>query len=284
MRVNLADFGQVVHFEAGGGSQLSAEPLKRGEDGWTAQQLPDGRYAIGLEWDRPRVIRECSIEFRHAIANRHLVTVEYWHKDGWRRTSYEWWAGDRDVNFRFGPSPLDEPSASSPSRCIRTRRLRFLCGPDSRPPVRYLRTYGFDGAIEMDLDIKRLEDSPFTPPLRVSTTNGYLIQSGDSLETETQLVKPPFRVMIRCTPVAADHPNATMVRLRGIRDDRQKVEFVAVDLIDASVLRLTEAGMVITQLRQQGELIPPRESAVKKRADPGRVASGPAPATTKPCE
>ncbi len=190
-RIDLAEFATAVRFEGESPATITATPLERGVDGWEVYTLPDGTRAIGLEWDGPRDLAEANIEFRHAIAHRDRIRVQYWSATGeaadawtevedafhgrWVTARADWWAGDRDVSFAFLAGKPDAPATSTDQPLtIRTRRLRFLCGSDDLPPVRYLRAYGPDQPVEARFSIRFGSDTHPRTSLDAAAVNGFL--------------------------------------------------------------------------------------------------------------
>src|SRR5262245_9425235 len=186
-RINLVDSAQVVRYEGDSPATLPAHPLERGPDGYDAWVGPDGQYMIGVEWDAPRDLAEVNIEFRHAIANREGIRVQYWQEDWpvhdgqktsrpahgrWTTAKADWWAGDRDVTFSFVPYHQEQPGKDAPDfRYRRTRRLRFLLGKKELPPVRYLKAYGPTVALEATFALSFDAGSTVRPPVRLSIIN-----------------------------------------------------------------------------------------------------------------
>ncbi len=198
-RINLADFGRVVKVSGQAPDTLEVQTLVRGKDGWPAWKIEAGphagEYAIAVEWDEPRDIAAVNIEFRHAIANRHEIRPQYFHRHwphngagGWARLDDpfhgewvdvrgEWWAGDRDVSFEFGPYAAEHPDdPNAPDfNYRRTYRFRFLLGKREPPPVRYIRAYApskhCDATFTLDWD----DESPVELPVDASVINGYLL-------------------------------------------------------------------------------------------------------------
>jgi hypothetical protein len=76
-RINLVDFAKVVKYAGQSPETLTAEVLSRGKDGWSAWRGDGGQYMIALEWTEPRVLVEAEIEFRHAIAKRNEIQVQF---------------------------------------------------------------------------------------------------------------------------------------------------------------------------------------------------------------
>ncbi len=80
--MGCAPSGRLAEFGGGGvaasHARTPADELIRGADGWSAVRGDGGQYTIGVEWDTPRELSEVNIEFRHAIANREEIKVQYW--------------------------------------------------------------------------------------------------------------------------------------------------------------------------------------------------------------
>lgn len=269
-RINLADFARVVEFTGDSPDVLEARELHRGPDGWAVWTGDGGQAMIGLEWDEPRDIVETNIEFRHAIAERDLIQVQYFARNGpvplkegqtaadpphdapihdrWVTPPWEWWAGDRDVSFAFKSVRQERPDHQVPDvRYRRTRRLRFLCGRrDDLPPVRYLRAFGPSPSVDATFDIRFDRDADLAPPVLVSVVNGYVI-AGDGKTTmeESRIGADPGEVRLRFAEGDVDSPNRTEVTLRTVREPVVRVSFVPAEVVKRGHLRLTDRGLTI---------------------------------------
>lgn len=251
-RINLVDSGRVVKYEGHSGP---SRELDRGLDGWEAWVGDDRQYMIGIEWDTPRELREVNIEFRHAIANREQIRVQYWVPEGgdaatreakelkgrWVTAKAEWWAGDRDVTFAFVPLKEEQSDSKSDSTTRRTRRLRFVLGRDELPPVRYLRAFGPGKPVEGTFDLLIDKSSAFQPPLSASVFNGDLIENEDGKPTA-----------VRSTSVSAKSP---AIVVRYTRDDTGSGNRTEVTL-KPSILDQT-VTFVPAEAAQKGEVVIP---------------------------
>jgi hypothetical protein len=277
-RIDLVEFGRVV--------QLPDEPkrvttdedeLTRGADGWEAPKNDNGEYSIGIEWDEPRDIAEVTIEFRHAIANREQIRVQYWKAEPagagtgaprgrWFTPRWDWWAGDRDVSFAFMPEDREagghKPEAG---RFRRTTRIRFLCGKDELPPVRYLKAYGADPVTTDTFDF-RFERARMAPPVMITVVNGYIL-AVDSKTTMTSAVlqESPGALEVRYARTDPASPNATRLMLAALDHPKEQQVLRPAQAARDGRIRLDEAGVV---MERRG----------------GRPASAPVPADASPAE
>lgn len=267
-RINLADFGKVVHFpDPAALATTSPESLYRGTDGWVAIRDEEGQYTIGIEWDEPRDISEVNIEFRHAIADRKVIKAQYWkeadepatrpvtNESGtdkpvagqWLTPEVDWWAGDRDVSFAFEAEDRETAGKKQPGTTFRrTRRLRFLCGKSDQPPVRFLRVYGPGVVTEDTFDIRFDSGSALTLPVNADLTNGFVLTfDGSTMLASTVLRKAQAFMEIRYFRDDAASPNRTEVWLSPVDKPQQAYRFLPAEVAQRGRLSLPEAGIVI---------------------------------------
>ena len=271
-RIDLAEFATAVRYEGDSPDRIRATALERGVDGWEVYALPDGTRAIGLEWNNPRDLAEVNIEFRHAIAHRERIRVQYWSATGkpaeaspevedafhgrWVTARAEWWAGDRDVSFAFLRGEPDAPSAATDEPLvIRTRRLRFLCGPDDLPPVRYLRAYGSGDPVEATFAVRFGSDAPGRSSLDVTVVNGVLPgRESSALLKTARITGHPAELTVRFSP--DEHGfSRTVVTLRDAADHGVGFSFLP------------------AEVRRRGAITVPALDAVVSATDPGGVAA-----------
>jgi len=264
-RINLADFARVVRYEGRSPETLEVRAIEQGPDGWPAWQGEDGQYMIGVEWDEPREVAEVNIEFRHAIANREEIQVQYWQdhwpsvkRCGWAplddpfhgrwvTAQWEWWAGDRDVSLAFVPYNQEQPGDNAPGVGYRrTYRLRFLCGRSELPPVRHLRAYGPDKPAEASFDIRLDQDRRLTPPLVVSAVNGYVLgDDGSTTMPSARLDDAPASIRVRYHEGALETASRTVVTIREHRDSSRGLSFLPAEAVKYGIIRIPCLGVVI---------------------------------------
>ncbi|HOB74349.1 MAG TPA: hypothetical protein PKG54_07475 [Phycisphaerae bacterium] len=291
-RIDLAEFGRVVEYLGDSPETLEVRSLERGVDGWTAWRGPDGQFMIGLEFDEPRDLQEVGIEFRHAIADRHLVQVQYFRQHNlrqanprsgpanrapaddrfhgeWVTAKAEWWAGDRDVNFKFVPYSQELAAAGAQAKSSpaggrrkgrqevlppeldvsyrRTYRIRFLLGDRELPPVRYIRAYGPRPAVEGRFDLQFEADAALRLPLEASVVNGFLLQGEGRVPVmEMTLDKTPVSLLIRYARGDVDTPTRTKVTLRQTGEPRREVSFLPAEVANKGRIRVPSAGVTIS--------------------------------------
>jgi hypothetical protein len=277
-RINLTDFGQVVQFSEPGNNIPKAAPLDRGTDGWEAYRAKDGQYMIGVEWDEPRDVAEANIEFRHAIANREKIKVQYYqyHKPdsgksdegNWTTAKVaEWWAGDRDISFTFTPLSEERPDQKgSDVTYRRTSRIRFVLGKDDLPPVRYIRVYGPNKSAEATFEVQIPADR-LKPPFQVSVVNGNLIEVDEAEKrTTTRSVKfesAPLTLRISYAKGDAETPTRTQVTIGGEGDTLEPVMFSPVDVVAKGKLAL-DKGVVIKYRKADSPATNPTTSGTNR--------------------
>lgn len=265
-RINLVDFGQVVRFAGLKEGRPEGRPIERGPDGWEAWKSDDCQYMIGVEWDEPRELAEVNIEFRHAIANREKIEVQYWAETrsktqpadsderGGRWVTAQiadWWAGDRDVSFSFKPASQDEPGSGAPNvTWRRTRHLRFLLGKSDLPPVRYIRSYGPAKSAQGTFAIRLEAGSDLRSPIDVDVVNGYLLEDGNTSAQSTQ-VNSPAELRIRYAPGATGDPNRTRVTLSN--GGEPSGTFLPIQVVKQGTARLERIGVVVEYKRASSQ-------------------------------
>jgi hypothetical protein len=276
-RIDLVDFGQVVRF--GDDAAMTAQPLDRGTDGWEAYSAspgsaptsgaaapagtPEAMYIIGVQWETPRDIAEVNLEFRHAIANREKIQVQYYQegwpagdktaKGHWQTAKIaDWWAGDRDVSFVFTPYSEEQPGKGAPDvRFRQTRRLRFLIGKEAPPPVRYIRAYGPGKAAMASFELSS-EAEAAKAVLTATVENGYIIQGASGGTTQSTLIETLPRVLsIRYAVVEANSPNRTLVKLQG--EGSKRDQFAPAEVLKAGRVKLAAAGLTVTGAASQSK-------------------------------
>jgi len=262
-RIDLAEFATAVRFEGESPAMITAAALERGVDGWEVYTLPDGTRAIGLEWDNPRDLAEVNIEFRHAIAHRDRIRVQYWSASGspaeaspgledafhgrWVTARADWWAGDRDVSFAFLRGEADVPAASADDPLvIRTRRLRFLCGTDDLPPVRYLRAYGPDEAVEATFQVRFGPQARGRTTLDVAAVNGLLRSRETSTLLKTaRITGDPAELTVRFSPDEEGF-SRTVVTLRDASDRAVGFSFLPAEALRRGTISVPALEAIIS--------------------------------------
>ncbi len=273
-RINLVDFARVVQYTGDSPATLAVRELERGADGWSAWRGDDGQYMIAVEWDEPRDVAEVNIEFRHAIADRDQIRVQYWQHHWpssagggwaplddpfhgkWVTGKGDWWAGDRDVSLAFVPYREEQPGDNAPGmRYRRTCRLRFACGQNDLPPVRYLRAYGPSEPAEATFDIRLDPDSNFRPPLMVSVVNGYVL-GGDGLTTTqtARLDDAPASIHVRYAEGDLDTATRTIVTVRDRDDPLRGWSFLPAEAVKYGIIRVPALGVVIMHRGSERDL------------------------------
>ncbi len=274
--INLADFARVVRYAGDTPETLAAQQLERGEDGWRVWEGDDGQSMIGLEWDEPRDVAEVEIEFRHAIADREQIVVQYFqrhwphaHQGGWAplddpfhgrwvTAKAEWWAGDRDVGFAFVPYSEERPGDGAPAvRFRRTYRLRFLLGKrgEDLPAVRYLRAYGPAKPAEAAFEIRFDSRARLKPPLDVTALNGYLVNADDRTTARSATLDGPSdRLRVRFHADDLESPNRTIITLRDRDDALNGLSFLPAEAVARGLIRVPAWGVVIAHVGSQKDL------------------------------
>jgi len=273
-RIDLAEFARAVEYTGDKAETLQARELDRGVDGWTAWKGEDGQYMIGLEWDEPRDIAEACIEFRHAVANRETIQVQYWQhhwpndaRGGWAplddpfhgkwvTAKAEWWAGDRDISFAFVPYNEEQPGDKAPEmRYRRTYRLRFLCGKNELPPVRYLRAYGPAQTIEATFDIRMDGAGRLEAPLSVSVANGYVLtEDKKTTMTTARLATSPANMTLCFLEGDLESQTRTIVTVRSSRDSMEGFSFLPAEVVKYGSIRIPSLGVVVSHRGSQLDL------------------------------
>lgn len=271
-RIDLAESGRVVEMpdtpslESG-----SPDELIRGSEGWDAVRGDDGMFTIGVEWDEPREITEVNIEFRHAIANRELIKVQYWKEEPaaqdaakrtdrskprgrWLTPETEWWAGDRDVSFAFLPGDRDGADKNKLKATVRrTTRLRFVCGKEDLPPVRYLRAYGPDASATDTFEFRFDEKSKLAPPVMVEAVDGFIMASDGKTKMGSAVLRDRAgSLLIRYAMTASESPNKTRIILSA--SDKPEDRTIVYPIEVARKGRLDLARDAITVERRGGIL------------------------------
>lgn len=267
-RINLVDSGRVVQYTGQTPETLQAEVLLRGQDGWSAWQGADGQYMIAVEWSEPRLIAEAEIEFRHAIAQRGNIQVQYFDGNAetgvpyglcagdlfhgqWKTVTADWYAADRKVTFLIGDKiqqPTTAPAERPTRTAICTRKLRFLCGPAARPPIRYLRAYGPAAKKTARFEIVRLKDASIQFPLKTTVYNGSL------LDDEEQQVEQAFVdvddniIHVSYVDNDGDKINHTIVTLREPHELTRGFSFDPADVVQFGLIRIPAMGFVIEHI------------------------------------
>lgn len=266
-RIDLAEFGRVVHFpEVPTKVTTTKDELSRGSDGWDAVQDEDGQYSIGIEWDEPRDISEVNIEFRHAIADRELIKAQYWKEDKtasqpgdsktktskhssgrWLTPKAEWWAGDRDVSFAFAAQDAETANKNLPGKTVRrTTRLRFLCGRQELPPVRYLRAYG-PGKVVVDTFDVRFDPKPtLALPVVVDVVNGFALSADGQAVLDSVMIRNDREVLVlRFFQNDETSPNRTEVILSSLDKPENSYRFFPAQVAKRGLVRIPAGGVVI---------------------------------------
>lgn len=270
-RVNLADFGRVVRFEGDSPRSLRSIAIERGPDGWQSWVDEEGVAWIGVEWDRPRVITEVEIEFRHAVADRQLIQVEFFAPEPlpdpscggrpgydafhgrWMSGRTDWWAGDRFVGFEFlgpvGTQPATaDPLGGGEAGFLCTSRLRFNLGRRDYglPPVRYIRVYGPHTPCEARLDVRLDDDSPLVWPIEVEVTDGKLLNHPTYATTRTATLDPDGRTLHVRYHGEARGANRTIVTLRSAGRDDRGFSFLPDEVVARGIVRVPSLGVTIS--------------------------------------
>ena len=291
-RVDLAEFADVVRTSDENPAFGSLQTLTRGEDGWEAWKGPDGQFMIALAWPTPRDICEASIEFRHAIANRHRITVQYWQepvvtgliglgnapRGRWLTPVCEWWAGDRDVHFQFTAQDR-EPGTKGAGRVFRrSQYLRILCGPDMMPPVRYLRAYGPEAGRDGVYDI-RPTGAGLDFPLLVTVDNGSILGiDGRTTLTAARIRAEDPYIRVRYLDAPTEAPNATLVVFVGSAGTSESL--VAFHPVDGSVVSQPEGTGELLKITPHAGPLPTVGAAPPVLPTATRPASAPAGQTS----
>ncbi len=262
-RINLVEFGRVVELsDQPARVTTTQDELARGSDGWDAVKGPGGDYSIAVEWDEPRDIAEVNIEFRHAIAHREQLRVQYWMPADskadpagrsaagagrWLTPEADWWAGDRDVSFAFLPQDK-EPIGRQPSSesCRRTTRIRFLCGSGELPPVRYLRAYGLGKPVSDTFDVRFDARDKLAPPVLVKIVNGFVLSGDGGVTMESAVIhEAPGTLVIRYARENAASPNRTQVLVSPVDAPSKQFVFLPAEAARLGRVRVAEAGLVV---------------------------------------
>lgn len=262
-RIDLVEFGRVVELpEEPDRVTTEADELVRGTDGWEAVLSDDGQYTIGVEWEEPREVAEVNIEFRHAIANREQIKVQYWKgevpdkngkadgkaaKGRWMTPKAEWWAGDRDVSFSFLPEDKETAKQKNDGKTTRvTQRLRFICGKEDLPPVRYLRAYGPARSATETFDIRFDRDKELAPPVTVRAVNGFIIAGDGKTKMTSAILRDESNTLqIRYSRNDSTSPNRTQLILSPV--DKPEVETVLLvgEAAKRGRVQVAKAGVVL---------------------------------------
>jgi len=265
-RINLADFARVVKFAGDTPATLETHELESGADGWPVWTGEDGQSMIGLEWDSPRDLAEVEIEFRHAIADREQIRVQYFlpHMPAtqpadasrpvdpfhgqWVTAKADWWAGDRYVGFAFAPLNEELRAVGVPADTYRrTYRLRFLLGKRKQelPAVRYLRAYGPGKPIEANFVVRLDRMSPLQMPLRVKVVNGLVVtQDGETMRSTT-LESTPARLRVRFAEQDARSASRTIVTLTDGRNEQRGFSFLPAEVVGKGIVPVPALGVVV---------------------------------------
>lgn len=266
-RIDLVEFGRVVELpDAPVKITTAADELPRGADGWDAVEREDGEYTIGVEWDEPRDLSEVNIEFRHAIANREKIKVQYFKpldaqgrsgqagdrkpsQGRWLTPKAEWWAGDRDVSFAFAPQDEETADASQPGVTYRgTSRLRFLCGKDELPPVRYLRAYGPGETATDTFDLRFEAKARIGPPVMVRIVNGYILSSDGKTTMESAVLhEGPAWLRIHYFRDEAPSANHTRVMISPVDKPDQEVTVLPAEVARRGTLGVADSGVTVAR-------------------------------------
>ncbi|MDM8004675.1 MAG: hypothetical protein QUV05_00780 [Phycisphaerae bacterium] len=273
-RIDLGEFARAVEYTGDKPETLEVRELDRGIDGWTAWKGEDGQYMIGMEWDEPRDIAETCIEFRHAVANRETIQVQYWQHHWpsdaaggwaplddpfhgkWVTAKADWWAGDRDISFAFVPYNEEQSGDKAPDmRYRRTYRLRFLCGKNELPPVRYLRAYGPNKTVEATFDIQVDGASRLEAPLAVSVVNGYVLtEDRKTTMTTARLATSPANMTLRFFEGDLESPTRTIVTVRSSRDSMEGFSFLPAEAVKYGIIRIPSLGVVVSHRDSEADL------------------------------
>ncbi|HSW45971.1 MAG TPA: hypothetical protein VLM89_10410 [Phycisphaerae bacterium] len=274
-RINLAEFGRSVRFEGDTPAMLEAHELESSPDGWAVWTGEDGQSMIGLEWDEPRVLAEAEIEFRHAIADRDQIRVQYFlphmpttqpaaepmpddpFHGQWVTAKSDWWAGDRFVGFAFAPMNEELKTVGVPADATRrTRRLRFLLGKRNKelPPVRYLRAYGPARPVEAAFEIRLDRRSPLMPPLRASVVNGLLIDE-DGKPTRSMTVEATLaRLKVRHAEGDRTSGSRTIVTLADDKNSTTGFSFLPAEVVERGTIHVSPYGASIAHVGTSKDL------------------------------
>ncbi|NLX12896.1 MAG: hypothetical protein GXY44_04475 [Phycisphaerales bacterium] len=261
--INLVDFAYVVEFTGNSPQTYGTHRLDRGDEGWPAWRGPDGRFMIGIEWDEPRDLSEVNIEFRHAIADRDQISVQYWRShsstegiqatakalDGfhgeWVTARTDWYAGDRDVTFEFLPENTREQAKMQPFS-LRTDRLRFILGTRDLPAVRYLRAYGPCPAVAADLEIRLDPNSPLNLPLEAEAVNGCLLDTqGRTSDKPVSFNTGAMSLRVRYAEGDTLTATRTIVTLREVHNPSSGFSFVPAEVVERGIVRIPSLGVVV---------------------------------------
>lgn len=274
-RIDLATFARVVRYEGNSPETLQVRELQRGVDGWTAWKGEDGQYMIGVEWDEPRDLAEVNIEFRHAIADREQIRVQYWRhhwpdigRGGWASLDdpfhgdwqtvkvADWWAGDRDVTFEFAPYKQEQPGDKAPDvRYRRTYRLRFLIGKEEPPPVRYIRAYSPAKHAETTFEVRIDEKSTIQAPVELSVVNGHLLEQPGGEPVESMEARnAPLRFLVRYAQGDVETQTRTIVTVRDGRAPLRGLSFLPMEAIERGVIRVPALGVTIAHVDSEKDL------------------------------
>ncbi len=261
-RINLVDFGQVVKYTGDAPRNMDIEKLERGADGWEAWKGSSDEYMIGVEWAQPRDIAEAHIEFRHAIADRHEIKVQYFQHEirgaeqggcalpdpyhgQWVTPEVKWCAGDREVIFEF----MEERESGTWQRqrvAYRTCRLRFICGRQERPPVRYLRAYGSRQVREATLELRLARGSELQVPVKVSACNGYLLNEQSGIIKESKVFESlPAALKVRYAQGDRASASQTIVTVRELYEPGSGFSFAPAEVVCRGIVRIPTAGVVV---------------------------------------
>jgi hypothetical protein len=294
-QINLADFGRVVKFDGDSPATFEVRELESGVDGWPVWTGPDGQSMIGVEWDQPRELAEVEIEFRHAIADRDRIRVQYFQPHPpttqpsagpsiddpfhgqWVTAKADWWAGDRFVGFAFAPMNEESPGRGLPADATRkTRRLRFLLGVRKQelPAVRYLRAYGPARTVEAAFDIRLDRLSPLRSPLRATVLNGLLVESDGTTGHSTFLESEPLRLRTRFAAADTAGPNRTIVTLADDTNASISFSFLPAEAVERGVLQVPALGATIVCVGADKDL---QAGGRPGRSIFDRLTTGPAP-------
>ncbi|GMU20607.1 MAG: hypothetical protein AMXMBFR13_07040 [Phycisphaerae bacterium] len=287
-RINLAEFARVVEFTGDSPDTLEAETLERGPDGWMAWKGPGGEYMMGLEFDAPRDIAEVNIEFRHAIADRDLIKMQYYRDRSTRSKNEQkaatpsefespwatariadWWAGDRDLSFTFAPEEHERVEAGAVPY-YRTRRLRFVLGHRELPPVRYIRAYGPGDAAEGAFELQFEPSAKVRPPVDVSVVNG-LIMEADGPDTRVSAFEARRPLKVRYADANTTGPNRTEVSVRSPGSPQHGFTFLPAEVARQERMHIATRGVTVFY----------RGSVPKTRPSDSRPATSTAPSSAE---
>lgn len=293
-RIDLGEFARVVEYVGTTPETLQVKTLERGVDGWTAWKGPDGQYMIGLEFDEPRDIAETCVEFRHAIAERQLIQVQYFRQHWpnnqqggwaplddpfhgeWVTVKGDWWAGDRDVCMSFARYSEEQPGKGAPDyRHRRTYRLRFLLGTRELPPVRYLRAFGPGEPATAEFQVRLEPRAALRLPLDLSVANGLLLEGQARIpSTLMPLDEEPIEFAVRYAREDLRSPNRTIVTLRSAENARKGVSFLPAEVVQHGQIRVPALGVTVAH---KGAAPQTRPAEQPGQSIYDRVATQPAP-------